>query len=78
MKRITIIITLSLVLGLFYGCDNPPKEDNTLKGDGNTREKITIVANLTFSPGTGFEKYGDFMIELADIEKNLDLIVQAA
>lgn len=59
MKRTTIIITLSLVLGLFYGCDNPPKEDNTLKGDGNTREKITIVANLTFSAGSGFEKYGE-------------------
>ena len=36
------------------------------------------LKSFTFHEERGFEKYGDFMIELTDIEKNLDLIVQAA
>lgn len=53
MKKTTIIITFSLLLGLFYGCTDTPK------GNDNTNEKITIVANLTLSSGSGFEKYGE-------------------
>lgn len=59
MKKTTIIITLSLTLGLFYGCDNAPKGDNTPNENGSTKEKITIVADLTLSSGSGFEKYGE-------------------
>lgn len=36
------------------------------------------LKSFTFHETRGFDKYGDFMIELADLQKNLDLIVQAA
>lgn len=53
MRKTIIIITFGFLLGLFYGCDNTPT------GHDNTKEKITIVADLTFSSGSGFEKYGE-------------------
>ena len=59
MRKATIIITLSFMLGVFFGCDNVLKEDNKPNENGSTREKITIVANLTTSSGSGFEKYGE-------------------
>lgn len=34
--------------------------------------------DLCFHEVIGFEKYGDFMIDLADLQNNLDLIIQAA
>ena len=36
------------------------------------------LKSFTFHEIRGFEKYGDFMIELDDLQKNLDLIIQAA
>ena len=36
------------------------------------------LKSFTFHETRGFDKYGDFMIELSDLQKNLDLIVQAA
>lgn len=36
------------------------------------------LKSFTFHETHGFDKYGDFMIELSDLQKNLDLIVQAA
>ena len=35
------------------------------------------LKSFTFHETRGFDKYGDFMIELSDLQKNLDLIVQA-
>lgn len=58
MKK-TTIITFSLLLGLFYGCNDTPTGNNTSTSNDNAQEKITIVADLTFSSGSGFEKYGE-------------------
>lgn len=36
------------------------------------------LKSFTFHETHGFDKYGDFMIELADLQNHLDLIVQTA